>query len=149
MNINNKENELIISVTSTNEKMQYEANCDTNDKIQVDYLPPWGDGKGYTSLELLLISLSSCIMSTVGAMLKGKNKKVEQIKGKAHGYRSTEHPKGFKSIKLCIELHSNDIKIEEVEKVLEIAEKSVCPVWNMMDKSIEIEVDFKIVKVFI
>ncbi len=57
-----------------------------------------GDEKGYTSLELLLISLSSYIISTAGVLLRSNGIEVRKIETEATGYKRKEHPLGFEKI---------------------------------------------------
>jgi hypothetical protein len=54
-----KSKELKTSIRLLNEKLHFEGKADGNEPVSIDYTPPLCDNLGYTSLELLLLSLSS------------------------------------------------------------------------------------------
>jgi hypothetical protein len=53
-----KSKELNASITLINDKLHFKATVGENEPISIDYTPPFGNNLGYTSLELLLLSLS-------------------------------------------------------------------------------------------
>jgi putative redox protein len=68
-------NELCATMVLANEKVRFRAAVEGQDPISVDYVPPLGDGQGYTSLELLLISMGSCLGTGIKAIVEGRMKK--------------------------------------------------------------------------
>lgn len=58
-----KSKELRGSITLVNNRLQFKGEVTGNSPVMIDYVPPLGDNLGYTSLELLLLSLSSCVGS--------------------------------------------------------------------------------------
>ena len=72
-----KSKTLTSSITLINEKLHFEGKADGNYPISIDYTPPLGDNLGYTSLELFLLSLSSCIGSAILVVLRKMKKNTE------------------------------------------------------------------------
>ncbi len=136
--------ELNSSITLINDKLHFNAIVENNEPISIDYTPPQGDNLGYTSLELLLLSLSSCVGSAVLTFLRKMKKTITGCEIIASGIRRTEHPIGFKKIILTISLKSSDTSVEDLKKVLLLAEDKYCPVWAMLKGNVEIEINHKI-----
>jgi putative redox protein len=63
------------------------ASVGANKPISIDYTPPLGDDLGYTSLELLLLSLSSCVGSSVLTFLRKMKKTITGCKIYCRGIR--------------------------------------------------------------
>ncbi len=141
----NKSKELTASISLLNEKLHFEGNVDGNKPISIDYITPLGDNLGYTSLELLLLSLSSCIGSSILVFLRKTKKTITGLEIKATGIRKEEHPTGFKTIILVIYLKSTNTATEELEKVIKLAEEAYCPVWSMLKGNVEIIVKHSII----
>jgi len=82
-----------VSVDSTNQKLGYTGVLRSHPAIPIDYIPPFGDGQGYTPLELLLMSLAACSGGTIGLLLRKMGKTISGIKVNTRGIRrgSTPH----------------------------------------------------------
>jgi putative redox protein len=135
-----KSKELTVSIRLLNEKLHFEGNVDGNEPISIDYTPPLGDNLGYTSLELLLLSLSSCVGSAVLTFLRKMQKNITACEISANGIRREEHPTGFKTISLMIHLTSSDTTSEELIRVLKLSEETYCPVWAMLKGNVDVNV---------
>jgi putative redox protein len=146
MNSLDKSKELKTSITLVNEKLHFNGNVEGNHPISIDYTPPLGDNLGYTSLELLLLSLASCLGSSIITFLRRMQKTIKACEINAHGLRKEEHPTGFKSIGIDIQLNSPDITDVDMQKVIKISEDTYCPVWSMIKGNVEIDVRFTISK---
>lgn len=132
-----KSKELKASIKLINDKLQFKGEVDGNEPIQIDYIPPLGDNLGYTSLELLLLSLSSCFASAVLVLLRKMKKTITAFDIKASGIRKEEHPTGFKTISLTINIQSPDVTDEEMNKVIELSD-GICPVLSMLKGNVKI-----------
>ena len=139
-----KSKELEARITLINNKLHFNGEVEGNELISIDYIPPIGDGLGYTSLELLLLSLSSCLGSALLTFLRRMQKNIGGFEIKAMGVRNTEHPTGFKSITLQILINSNNTAEPEVEKLIKMAEDTYCPVWAMVKGNVEVKTLVKI-----
>lgn len=139
-----KTKELKTNIRLINQKLNFTGNVNENNPISIDYIPPLGDNLGYTSLELLLLSLSSCVGSAVLTFLRKMNKNIESFEINSIGHRKTEHPTGFSRIELSIHLKSENIIDADVIKVLKLAEETYCPVWSMLKGNVELFVSYQI-----
>ena len=101
---------------------------------------------GYTSLELVLLSLTSCIGSAILIFLRKMKKSISGCKILANGIRKQEHPTGFKEINVEIIIRSDDITENDMLKVINLAEDKYCPVWSMLKGNVEVKINFKIEK---
>ena len=145
MNKIDKSKELRTSINLINEKLHFHGIVDKNDPISIDYIPPFGDDLGYTSLELFLLSLSSCIGSTMLLFLRRMNKTITAFDISSTGIRKEEHPTGFENITLKLNINSQDITQEDVNKVVGMMD-DYCPVSSMLKDDVEIKYEFNIEK---
>jgi putative redox protein len=134
-----KSKELNSTISLVNNKLHFTGSVTGNEPISIDYISPLGDDLGYTSLELLLLSLSSCLGSAMLTFLRRMNKTIINFEIKAKGIRREEHPTGFKSIHLEISLTSPDVSNEDAQKVIGLAEDKFCPVWSMIKGNTTVE----------
>ncbi len=141
-----KSKEVKTSITLVNDKLNFSGIADGNSPISIDYIPPLGDNLGYTSLELLLLSFSSCVGTAVLTFLRRMQKTVSGFELSARGIRNEEHPTGFKTIEIDIRLHSSDVSQEDLIKVVQLAEEKYCPVWAMIKGNVVIHFNYTIVE---
>lgn len=138
-------NVLEIALTSVDDKVKFSAQARSNPEVMIDFFPPFGTADGYTSLELLLCSFSSCVSSTLSIILRSQMKRnVTSIKTKAIGYVKDEHPKALSKIELELFIESPDTQEADVEKTLVALENRLCPVWAMIKGNVEVETRFTI-----
>jgi len=136
---------LEVSLKTVNDKVRFSATAGENPEVLIDYFPPFGDGEGYTSLELLLISFMSCASTTVLGYLRSVLKKsVSSLQAKAEGDVCADHPKALRNIDLSLSIHSEDVVESDVEMALKAAETRLCPVWAMLKGNVEIRVAYYI-----
>lgn len=140
-------NQLTASASLINEKVKFKGVSRSNPEIIVDYVPPIGDGEGYTSLELLLVSLASCSGTSIALLLRKMRKDVSGLKINAKGDRREQHPTYFEKINLEFILESRDAEDSDIEKAIKISEEQLCPVWNMLKNNVEISCEYKIVRI--
>lgn len=132
------------SINLINDKLNFKGSVDGNDSISIDYTPPLGDNLGYTSLELLLLSLSSCLGSAVLTFLRKMKKTITGFEIQSNGIRNSEHPTCFNKITLIINIKSSDTSEDDLKKVVKLSEDTYCPVWAMLKGNVEIEVKYNI-----
>jgi len=139
-----KSKELNSSIKLVNNKLHFIGTAGDHVPVSIDYIAPLGDDSGYTSLELLLLSLSSCLGSAILTFLRRMNKTISGCEMNAKGLRREEHPTGFKSILIEINLNSPDVTEDDMKKVIGLAEDKYCPVWSMVKGNTTIETIFTI-----
>jgi len=138
-----KSKTLTASVKLLNEKLHFEGKVEGNQPISIDYTPPLGDNLGYTSLELFLLSLSSCAGSAILVLLRKMNKQIERFEITSVGERKVNHPTGFETISMLVKIKSLDVVSTDFEKVLERIE-AICPVLSMLDKGVKTTINFEL-----
>ena len=136
--------ELQSSVILLNDRLHFNGSADSNEPVSIDYTPPLGNNLGYTSLELLLLSLSSCVGSSMLTFLRKMRKTISGCDIQCRGIRREEHPTCFKTILLTINLKSPDTTPEDLSKVLKLSEDTYCPVWALLKGNVDISVNYHI-----
>jgi putative redox protein len=139
-----KSKELKAKIVLINDKLNFTGTADNNLPVSIDYTPPLGDNLGYTSLELFLLSLSSCVGSAVLVLLRKMKKEITGFELLSKGIRRQEHPTGFKTVYLEINLKSSDTTKEDLDKVLQLSE-GICPVWSMIKGNTEVITAFSVI----
>jgi putative redox protein len=134
------------AVILVNDKLKFNGTAGDNAPVSIDYIPPLGDNDGYTSLQLLLLSLSSCIGSSVLTLLRKMRKSIPGFEIRAVGVRRETHPTCFKTISIEINLKSSDATEEELNKVIALSEDTYCPVWAMLKGNVEITIATQITR---
>ena len=139
-----KSKQLVASVKLVNNRLNFMGSVDGMQPVSIDYIPPIGDNLGYTSLELFLLSLTSCIGSSVLTFLRRMNKTITGCEINATGIRNENHPTGFKSIVVKIMLQSQDVSEADMKKVIALSEETYCPVISMIKGNVETIIQFEI-----
>lgn len=139
--------QLEISVRTVDEKVKFACKAESKPEIITDFYPPLGTGEGYTSLELLLTSLATCLTTVVLGVLRNRFKKsVSGASVKASGRMRDEHPRILDLIELELVIVSDEVTEEQVKQALDAAEQQICPVWAMLKGNTNIGVNFSIKK---
>ncbi|MDX9905672.1 MAG: OsmC family protein [Bacteroidales bacterium] len=142
--MDDKNTALTASIKLINNKLHFEGHAGDNAPVSIDYIAPLGDDLGYTSQELLLLSYSSCLGSAVLTFLRRMGKTIRGFEIQAKGIRHTEHPTGFSTIHIEMELGSPDVLPEDLEKVIALAKEKYCPVWAMIKGNVDIIINYSI-----
>jgi len=137
--------DLMVKLQSIDDKAMYSAMARENPAIVIDYFPPVGTGKGYTSLELLMASFASCVSTTLLSVLRYKKKKVvNDISAEVEGTVREVHPKALEHILLRLKIKAKDLTETEVRETLIVLEEKLCPVWAMMKGNVSVSVEVEI-----
>lgn len=140
-----KSKELSVSLNLVNDKLHFIAQTGSNEPVSIDYTPPLGDNLGYTSLELLLMSLASCIGSAVLVLLRKMGKSAPALEINASGIRREQHPTCFSVINLHLVLKSADVSNADLEKVVGLADEKLCPVYAMIKGNVDVVITHRII----
>ncbi len=141
-----KSKELTASLKLINDKLHFTGLVEGNNPVSIDYLPPLGDNLGYTSLELLLLSLSSCLGSSTLTFLRRMGKIITAFEIRSTGFRKQEHPTGFSHIIMEMDITSDNLLEAEVDRIVKLSEETYCPVWSMLRGNVTVEVKYNISK---
>lgn len=139
--------QLEVTVNLTNQKVQFTGVSRSNSDrpITFDYKPPIGNGQGYTGLELLLMSFAGCIATTIVYLLRKMGKNISAFSVNAKGIRRDQPPIKFQKIFIEFILNSKDTEDADIQKAIQLAEESVCPVWQMLKNNVEVVTECKII----
>ncbi len=110
-----------------------------------DFRPPLGDGDGYNGLELLLMSFSGCNGTTILYLLRSMGKEISGLKVNVKSLRRDQLPIKFEKIFVEFVVSSKDTSDSDIQKAILLAEKSVCPVWQMIKVNVEVITEYRIV----
>lgn len=139
-----KSKELTATIKLVNDKLNFTGTVEGNAPVSIDYTPPLGDNLGYTSLELLMMSLSSCLGSSVLTFLRRMGKTITAFEIRSQGFRKQTHPTGLSLIIMEMDICSDNLTDPEVEKVIQMSEETYCPVWSMLKGNVTVEVKYNI-----
>jgi putative redox protein len=136
-----------VTVRLINQKVKFTGVSSANPErpVTFDYKPPIGDGEGYNGLELLLMSLSGCSATAIVYLLRKMGKTISGLEVNAKGIRRDQPPIKFEKIFLEFILNSKDTKDADIQKAIQLAEQSVCPVWQMIKNNVEVVAGYKII----
>ncbi|NPU84803.1 MAG: OsmC family protein [Syntrophaceae bacterium] len=136
-----------VSVRLINQKVQFSgvSNANPEQPIQFDYNPPIGDGMGYNGLELLLMSFTGCSATAIVYLLRKMKKTVFGLEVNARGIRKEQQPIKFTKIFIEYIVNSKDVSDTDIQKAIQLAEQSACPVWQMIKNNVEIVPGYKII----
>lgn len=140
-----KSKEVIASLSLVNDKLHFKGFVEGNEPLSIDYIPPLGDNLGYTSLELLLLSLTSCVGTAVLTFLRKMQKTITGFEINSRGERKQEHPTGFSKIFIEVIIRASDVTQDDFNKVIKLAEDTYCPVWSMIKGNVEVNITNKII----
>ncbi len=137
-----------VTVRLINQKVQFTgvSNSNPEQPITFDYKPPIGDGMGYNGLELLLMSFSGCSATAIVYLLRKMKKTVSGLEVNAKGIRREQPPIKFEKILIEFILNSKDTNNADMQKAIQLAEESVCPVWQMIKDNVKVETEYRIIK---
>ena len=120
-------------------KMQLTGSGHTEARVAIDYPPPMGEDTGFTSLELLMVSLASCSSHSIQYVMSTMGMELQDITASAVGQRRVDqHPTVLTSIELTWAVRGKGLEQGHVEKAIRMAEEKYCPVWAMLRKEVEI-----------
>jgi putative redox protein len=71
-------------------------------------------------------------------------KDISGLKVNVKGIKRDQPPIKFEKIFLEFILSSKDTKDVNIQKAIQLAEESVCPVWQMIKDNVEVVTDYKI-----
>ncbi len=136
-----------VTVKLTNQKVQCTvvSSSHPDRPIITDVKPPIGDGQGFGGLELMLMSFAVCSATTVVYLLRMRGKTISGFSANATGVMRDQPPMTFQKIFLEFILNSLDTKDEDLQKAIQLAEKSVCPVWQLLKNNVEVITEYKII----
>lgn len=131
--------EMKVSAGNLTGKMHLTEKGHSGHEVPIDYFPPMGEDNGFTSLELLLISLAGCSGHTVQFVLGRMGKTLEKLDVQVVANRRTGvHPTIITEAELQFTLKGDGLDAASVEKAIAMAEETYCPVWAMLKGNLSV-----------
>ncbi len=119
---------------------------DTNTWLTMDGPATFGgSGASLRPKELLLLSLAGCTSADVITILQKKRVELDGFQINITAEQTETHPKVYTKINLEYVFTGNNIKEKDVARAIELSQNVYCGVTAMLQKSIEITHNYKIV----
>ena len=137
-----------ITVNLTNQKVQFTgvSNFNPERPIKFDFNSPIGDGDGYAGLELLLMSFTGCVATTIVYLLRKMGKDISGFRVNARGVKRDQSPMKIERIFLEFIVNSKDTEMVDIQKSIQLAKESLSPVWQMLKNNVEVTTECKIIQ---
>jgi putative redox protein len=103
-----------------------------------------GSNAGIRPKELLLLSLAGCTGADVSAILQKKRVNLDTFEIQISAESTETHPKVYTKIHLEFVFYGKDLKEKDLERAIELSQKTYCGVTAMLEKSIDITHSFTI-----
>jgi putative redox protein len=120
---------------------------DTNSWVTMDGPETFGGSSAsIRPKELLLLSLGGCTGADVIAIMQKKRVKLDDFQINITAEQTEKHPKVFSKINLEYVFTGKEIKVKDVERAIQLSQDVYCGVTAMLQKSVEITHNYKIVE---
>jgi putative redox protein len=123
------------------------AVADSNHWIAMD--GPEGLGgfsAGSRPMEVLLMGLAGCTAMDVISILRKKRVALTDFSLDVEATQAEQHPKVFTEIQLHYTFTGTDIRANDVEQAIELSENKYCSATAMLELSVKIAHDYRVVE---
>jgi putative redox protein len=119
--------------------LTFAAKGESNHWVMIDGPEEFGGSSAASRpMEFILFGFAGCSGSDIASILQKKRVQVEKFTIVVKAERAEEHPKVFTKIHLTFQFTGKNIKAKDVERSIELTRTKYCPVWAMLQESIEI-----------
>jgi putative redox protein len=130
-----------------NGAMQFTGSADSGFNIPLDASNGHGgQNGGFQPLELFLVGLAGCTGMDVISILQKKKANVSAFEVRVTAERAEEHPKVFTRLQVEYIVTGKEIKLEDVERSVQLSETKYCPAEAMLRKAAAIESKITIIQ---
>ena len=105
-----------------------------------------GKGLGMRPMEMMLIGMGGCTSFDVVTILKRSRQQITGCIAEIEATRADKIPKVFTSIHIHFLIKGIGLQEKAVERAIELSANKYCSASIMLEKSVKITHDFKIVK---
>jgi putative redox protein len=115
--------------------------------IEVNLASSSDKGKvGFSPMELLGVSLAGCTAMDVLSILEKKRQAVKDLEVRVHTKKAEDFPRVWTWVQIEYLITGSDIEPEAVERAINLSAEKYCPVQNMINKAVDIELTYKIIE---
>jgi len=133
---------LTVKIQTIDDKAKFSSTARDNPELVSDFFPPVGTGKGYCSMELLMISFGTCVSTTLMTLLRFRMKKsIMGLSAEVKGTVRDKHPRALKDISLFLKINAKDLTETEVQEALKDTKNTMSPVWAMIKGNVDIKIE--------
>jgi len=126
--------------------VSFEGDSESGHSVVMDGAPESG-GKnlGMRPMEMLLLGLGGCTSYDVVTILKKSRQDVKDCSAEITAERAENIPKVFTKIHIHFVLEGNNLDVSVVERAINLSATKYCSASIMLEKSVIITHDFKII----
>lgn len=118
------------------EDQHFEGTATTGHLIDLDVPAPQGEkNKGFTPMELMAMGAAGCTSMDVLSILKKRRVDIRGFQVKVKVERRDEIPRVFTHLHFIYTVTGKDIKLEDVERAVQLSEDKYCQGIAMMRAS--------------
>lgn len=133
-------------VTWKKEGLMFDATANTGGNISLASAQDGGE-PGFRPMELLAMGLVGCTGMDVISILKKKRQDVVDFEVKVHTETAEDYPHVWTSARIEYIVTGRNIDPKAIERAMELSRKTYCPAQNMLNKAVDIELNYTIVEV--
>lgn len=105
-----------------------------------------GSNAGVRPKELVLMALAGCTGSDVVSILQKKKANLTDFEINITAQQTEEHPKVFTEIDLEYIFYGKNLKVNDIERAIELSTSTYCGVSAMLRKAMKINHSYRIVE---
>lgn len=125
--------------------MTFNTKGDSNHWVTMDADPKVGGSNAASRpMELILMGLGGCTGMDVVSILKKMRAPLDNFEIEIEADRTDEHPKIFTKIHIKYIFYGKGLKIQNIERAIELSEGTYCSVSAMLKKTAELSTSYEI-----
>jgi len=129
-----------------NQGLLFSGTADTGGEIKMASGMDKGEN-GFRPMELLAVGLAGCTGMDVISILQKKRQDVTSFEVQVETESAESYPHVWVKTRIKYQIHGRGIKPEAVEKAMQLSKDRYCPAQNMLNKAVDIDLEYEIVEV--
>ena len=135
------------AIVKWNEGVSFFGSSESGHSVVLDGPPDLGGlNQGMRPMEMMLISIGSCTSFDVVTILKKSRQNIKSCEAEISAVRSESIPKVFTKIHIKFLVKGIDLDSASVERAIKLSAEKYCSASIMLNKSVQITHDYKIIK---
>jgi putative redox protein len=123
----------------------FRATAGSGQTLTMDSKPqPGGDNRGFSPMELLLVSLGGCTGMDVISILRKMRQEVTDYQVEVQGTRREEHPQIYTAIQVVHVVRGSNLDPAKVARAVELSATRYCPASAMLGAAVQVKHTFEI-----